>query len=109
MDKNFLPARDELLNDLQEDAAFMKRIGFSNIAETLTDAFNVINGNGCDAELEGGNVTYWHVCGTCHSNLDDTDRYCRQCGAKIRWERMTDDRPGTDNKKAEPAAEDGER
>ena len=37
------------------------------------------------AEIEGGNQTYYFVCGECHSAIDSKDRFCRQCGIEISW------------------------
>ena len=36
-------------------------------------------------ELEGGNTSYWYVCGECHGIVDTRDAYCKHCGRKIMW------------------------
>ena len=36
-------------------------------------------------ELEGGNTSYWYVCGECHGVVDTRDAYCKHCGRKIMW------------------------
>lgn len=38
------------------------------------------------AEYEGDSrSTWWYVCGECHTGLDNSDKYCRQCGRRILW------------------------
>ena len=38
------------------------------------------------AEIEGdGKSEWWYVCGECHSNLNPHDKYCRECGRKMKW------------------------
>lgn len=37
-------------------------------------------------ELEGGGHSWWYVCGECHTAIDNSDKYCRQCGRRIRWD-----------------------
>lgn len=38
-----------------------------------------------DAEIEGGGSTWWYVCGECHTAIDPRDKYCKECGKRIRW------------------------
>ena len=42
-----------------------------------------------EAEFEGGGKTWFYVCSECHSEIRQTDEYCRICGNKIHWDRMT--------------------
>lgn len=44
-----------------------------------------------EAELEGGGSTWWYVCGECHTTIDSRDRFCRQCGRRIKWDTKTSD------------------
>ena len=37
------------------------------------------------AEIEGGNISYWHVCGECHSQIDPKFTFCPYCGREIQW------------------------
>ena len=37
-------------------------------------------------DLEGGDRTYWYVCGECHTYLGNRSKYCPECGRKIIWE-----------------------
>ena len=38
-----------------------------------------------DIEVEGdGKSTWWYVCGQCHTAIDPSDKYCRQCGREIK-------------------------
>ena len=38
------------------------------------------------AEIEGGGHTWWYVCGECHTAIDRKDKYCRECGRRMKWE-----------------------
>lgn len=40
-----------------------------------------------EAEIEGGGSAWWYVCGECHTAIDTKDKYCRECGTRIRWGR----------------------
>lgn len=38
------------------------------------------------AEYEGDARTdWWYVCEECHTRIDTSDRFCRQCGRRILW------------------------
>ena len=36
-----------------------------------------------EPEIEGGGSTWWYVCSECRGAIDDSDRYCRHCGARM--------------------------
>lgn len=38
-----------------------------------------------DPEYEGGQPTWFFVCGECHTALDPKDKFCRECGRRIKW------------------------
>ena len=38
-----------------------------------------------EPELEGGGMIWWYICGECHTAIDTRDKYCRECGRKIKW------------------------
>lgn len=39
-----------------------------------------------EPEYEGDSrATWWYVCGECRTSIDPRDKYCRECGRKIRW------------------------
>ena len=38
------------------------------------------------AEIEGGNTTYWNVCGECHSIINQGDKFCHECGRPVIWD-----------------------
>lgn len=37
-----------------------------------------------EPEIEGGGSTWWYVCSECRGAIDDSDRYCRHCGARMK-------------------------
>ena len=39
-----------------------------------------------ESEIEGGNSTYWYVCGDCHGLIHYKNLYCPNCGRPIKWE-----------------------
>ena len=39
-----------------------------------------------EPEYEGdARSSWWWVCGECHTAIDTRDKYCRECGRKIKW------------------------
>ena len=35
-------------------------------------------------EIEGGGSTWWYVCEDCHGAINDSDKYCRHCGRRLK-------------------------
>ena len=35
-------------------------------------------------EIEGGGNSWWYVCSECHGAIDQSDLFCRHCGAKMK-------------------------
>lgn len=52
----------------------------------LAEAEDTIFMQPVEAELEGGGHNWWYVCGECHSNLNTYDKYCHECGRKIKYD-----------------------
>ena len=52
----------------------------------LAEAEDILLSAPTHEELEGGGHSWWYVCGECHSTLDSSDRFCRQCGRKVNWD-----------------------
>lgn len=42
-----------------------------------------------EPEIEGDQHTWFYVCGECHRPVDQIDRFCRQCGRPLKWEKVT--------------------
>jgi hypothetical protein len=38
-----------------------------------------------EAEIDGSGMTWFFVCGNCHTTLADHAKYCHQCGKKVKW------------------------
>ena len=36
-------------------------------------------------EYSGGGVTWWYVCGDCLTAINPNDKYCHECGKKVKW------------------------
>ena len=51
----------------------------------------MMNSRAVEAEIEGGGLTWWYVCGECHSAIDRADKYCRECGRKIIWQKAAEE------------------
>lgn len=45
----------------------------------------VIESNEAEAEIEGGGMTWFFVCGNCHTTLMEHAKYCHECGRRIKW------------------------
>ena len=39
-----------------------------------------------EPDMEGGGNSWFTVCGECHGIIDPKDKYCRNCGQKVKWE-----------------------
>ena len=37
-----------------------------------------------DKEIEGGGLSWWHVCPECHGEIDSQDHFCRYCGQAVK-------------------------
>ena len=68
-DTGMMAAYDEIRNAIAE------MIGAIMIGQAVTTA-----------EYEADSrSTWWYVCGECHTALDHSDKFCRQCGRRILW------------------------
>ena len=55
------------------------------LLECLSDAADGLQLRQTEAEIEGGGMIWYFVCGECHTAIDSRDRYCRYCGRGIVW------------------------
>ena len=37
-----------------------------------------------EKEIEGYQSTWWYVCPVCHTAVDPKDKYCRECGQRLK-------------------------
>ena len=56
--------------------------------QACRDAIAILKEQETDAEIEGGGSSWWYVCGECHTAIDTSDRFCRQCGRMIKWNNL---------------------
>jgi hypothetical protein len=54
------------------------------IDDVLNDAIALLKEQEAEPEIEGGGSTWWYVCSECRGAIDDSDRYCRHCGARMK-------------------------
>ena len=62
--------------------------GWKNVVLAMRDAAEELktkDDNTAEAEIEGGGMSWFFVCGECHTAIDTKDKYCRCCGRKIIW------------------------
>lgn len=59
--------------------------GVRNCIDMKQDMYDLLTANTAEAEIEGGGLTWFFVCGECHTAIDSNDKYCRQCGRGIVW------------------------
>lgn len=38
------------------------------------------------AEIEGGEHTWFYVCGECHGAINRDDKWCKHCGNAVSWD-----------------------
>ena len=43
-----------------------------------------LNEEEAEIEIEGGGSTWWYVCEDCHGAINDSDKYCRHCGRRLK-------------------------
>ena len=51
----------------------------------IEDYENRLEDKTAEVELEGGGITWFFVCGECHSVLKNQANYCHVCGRKVKW------------------------
>ena len=56
------------------------------ISDTCRKAAENLRTETAEVELEGGGSTWWYVCEECRKAVDTSDKYCRECGRKLKWE-----------------------
>lgn len=74
------------LEEKKADAGMMA--AYDEIRNAITEMIGtmMIGQAETTAEYEGDSrSTWWYVCGECHTGLDYSDKYCRQCGRRILW------------------------
>ena len=37
-----------------------------------------------ETEMEGGAMSWWHVCPECHGAIDRWDKFCKHCGQAVK-------------------------
>ena len=37
-------------------------------------------------KVEGDGETHWYGCGSCGAAIDPKDKFCRHCGAGVKWD-----------------------
>jgi hypothetical protein len=38
-----------------------------------------------ERQHSGGGTTWWNVCGNCRTAINPNDKYCHECGRKVKW------------------------
>ena len=51
----------------------------------LAEAEETIMMNPVVGEWEGGGRSWWYVCGECHTAINPHDKYCHECGRKVKF------------------------
>ena len=39
-----------------------------------------------ERQHSGGGTTWWNVCGNCRTAINPNDKYCYECGRRIKWD-----------------------
>ena len=53
--------------------------------EIARDALKLLKEKEAKPDIFDGGVKSWFICGNCGETIHDNDKYCRQCGAKVKW------------------------
>ena len=51
----------------------------------LADAEETLLSEPVHADVEGGDQTWWYVCSDCRTSISPSDKFCRECGKRIKW------------------------
>ena len=90
-----MPDMEKVLNDLR-NARTLINDGYNERGTTLTGDRCKYCVNAIDAaiiklkeqeaepEIEGGGSTWWYVCSECRGAIDNNDRFCKHCGARLK-------------------------
>lgn len=57
-----------------------KRLAVENMQEKSEE-----ENDGTKPEAAGSGMTHWYVCGKCKLEINLYDKYCHECGEKIKW------------------------
>lgn len=55
-----------------------------HVSEICRQAAENLQQDPVKAELEGGGHTWWYVCEECRTAIDTKDKFCRECGRRIK-------------------------
>ena len=72
-----LKEQEETINELQNAYGYLQKQFFEVQDKLLKE-------QEAEPEIEGGGSTWWYVCSECRGAIDESDRYCRHCGARMK-------------------------
>ncbi len=38
-----------------------------------------------ERQCSGGGTTWWNVCGNCRTAINPNDKFCHECGKRVKW------------------------
>ena len=72
-----LKEQEETINELQNAYGYLQKQFFEAQDKLL-------NEQEAEPEIEGGGSTWFYVCSECRGAIDDNDRFCKHCGARLK-------------------------
>ena len=60
--------------------------GFSELAKDALELLKEQEPVKAEKEYSKGNLSWWHVCGSCHAPINPNDKYCNECGRRVKWD-----------------------
>ena len=95
-----MPDRESVITHLQiihtwaefareRDLQFFTPKHLEDIAQWSDDALNLLKEQeSVEPEIQtGSGVSWWYICGNCKTALNPKDKFCHECGRRIKWER----------------------
>jgi len=83
-----MPDKDKVIKGLECHAKGARGCPYENEngCQLLlcSDALALLKEQEAEPEIEGGGSTWFYVCSECHGAIDNNDRFCKHCGARLK-------------------------
>lgn len=79
-----MPDREKVVEGLKKVWDAFNAMEHELYADYVFDALELLKP--VEAEMEGGGNMWYPVCGECHGYINDTWKFCPECGRSVKWE-----------------------
>ena len=68
---------------------YLRQLELERVRQIKADAITILKEPEAvepEKEHSGSGVTWWNVCGNCKTAINPNDKFCHECGRRIKWE-----------------------